>query len=82
MLLPCHHILKFTDLDINGTAKLLRQFNSATDITFNGGKKQESGFIVVRITTNRRVLYIFLASNTQLVKCICNNMICLFQLMH
>ena len=44
MLLPCHHILKFTDLDINGTAKLLRQFNSATDITFNGGKKQESVF--------------------------------------
>ena len=44
MLLPCHHILKFTDLDINGTAKLLRQFNSATDITFIGGKKQESVF--------------------------------------
>ena len=43
----CSHaiiILKFTDLDINGTAKLLRQFNSATDITFNGGKKQESVF--------------------------------------
>ena len=44
--LCCSHaiILKFTDLDINGTAKLLRQFNSATDITFNGGKKQESVF--------------------------------------
>ena len=44
VLLPCHHILKFTDLDINGTAKLLREFNSATAITFNGGKKQESVF--------------------------------------
>ena len=40
----CSHALKFTDLDINGTAKRLRQFNSATDITFNGGKKQESMF--------------------------------------
>ena len=33
-----------TDLDINGTSNPLRQFNSATDITFNGGKKQDSVF--------------------------------------
>ena len=30
-----------TELDINWTSNLLRQFNSATDITFIGGKKQE-----------------------------------------
>ena len=42
MLLPCHHTQ--TDLDINVTSKLLRQFNSATEIAFNGGKKQETVF--------------------------------------
>ena len=61
MLLPCHHTK--TDLDINGTSNLLRQFNSATDITFHGSKKLEIVVIVVKIITKRRVLYIYWARN-------------------
>ena len=55
MLLPCHQTQ--TDLDINGTSNLLRQFNSATDVTFHGSEKLESVFIVVKIIPKRRVLY-------------------------
>ena len=80
MLLPCHHTQ--TELDINWTSNLLRQFNSATDITLNGGKKQERVSLWLKSSQIAEFCIYFRPVTPQLVECTCNNMHCLFQVMH